>query len=207
MRIYKEIEQRSPEWFDLKIGKITGTRVSKVCKPDNLPLIDELIAESVTGEQKQIYVNDKMQRGIDLEPIAIEQYEISTGNQVDQIGFVTSSKYDWLGLSPDGLIRKNGKYIKGVEIKCPDTDTHVRYIRQNKLPAEYRHQIINYFLVCDDLESVDFVSFDPRFSIKPIHVITVYRKFLQDDIDQVEIELVKFMEKFEKYYQAVTQTF
>ncbi len=202
MKIH-ECKQGSAEWKALRLGMITGTRLKDVFKPDNLSVVDDLIAERISDAIEDSYVNDAMKRGVELEPIARMEYELKTGNQVEQLGFCISNEYNYLGLSPDGLIKINGKYKIGIEIKCPNTNTHVRYIRMNKIPNEYKFQILNYFLVCQDLERVDFISFDDRFTVNPMHIITIKRNELSDDILKAKMELEKFWIKFEKYYNQV----
>jgi hypothetical protein len=204
MKAYRELEQGSLEWLKLRLGKVTGTRLKKLMSKDNLGLIDELIAEMVSEQVEDIIPTASMQRGTDLEPIARKAYEDFTGHKVDCFGFLQSDKYEWFGLSPDGLINENGVYRKGVEIKCPDTDTHVRYIRQDSLPAEYKHQVYSYFIVNEDHIEHDFVSFDNRFSIKPIHIVNVRREDIKEELNEIEKEMVKFWTKFQKYYNQVT---
>lgn len=204
MRIYRELEQGSEEWLKVRLGKITGTRTKKVMQANNLGLVDELIAEIVTEQVEEFFVNEKMQRGTDLEPIARKEYEEETGLIVEQIGFLLSDKYKWLGFSPDGLINEKGIYRKGVEIKCPDTDTHVRYIRQNTLPNEYKYQVHTAFIVNEDMVELDFVSYDNRFLIKPIHIINIRREEIKEELAETEKALVKFWAKFEKYYNQIT---
>lgn len=204
MRIYRELEQGSDEWKKVRLGKITGTRTKKVKQANNLGLVDELIAEIITEQVEEFYVNEKMQRGTDTEPIARKEYEELTGLIVEQVGFLLSDKYNWLGFSPDGLINENGIYRKGVEIKCPDTDTHVRYIRQNTLPNEYKDQIHTAFIVNEDMVEMDFVSYDNRFLIKPIHIINIRREEIKEELEETEKALVKFWTKFQKYYNQIT---
>ena len=199
--ITHNIEQGTPEWKRLRLGKITGTRVKDLMAKDNLKLVDTLIAERVSDEiEEDGFINAAMQRGIDYEPVARKEYEKKTGRKVDQFGFITSSEFEWLGYSPDGLI--DGKI--GLEIKCPSTAAHVMYIRMNCLPNEYKYQIFTAFLVCPDMIEMDFVSWDSRFTIKPIHIITIKRQDIAEEIASVRVELIKFWAKFEKYYDQVT---
>jgi hypothetical protein len=204
MKTYRELEQGSLEWLQLRLGKVTGTRLKKLMSKDNLGLIDELIAEMVSEQVEDTPISQSMQRGSDLEPIARKAYEDFTGHKVEVFGFLQSDKYEWFGLSPDGLINENGVYRKGIEIKCPDTDTHVRYIRQDTLPVEYKHQVYSYFIVNEDHIEHDFVSFDNRFTIKPIHIVNIRREDIKEELNEIEIEMKKFWTKFQKYYNQVT---
>ena len=194
-----DIEQQSEEWFNLRRGCITGTRLKLLMQKDISPLIDEIVAEIYSGQSKEVFINAEMQRGIDLEPMAKHYYTENTFNQVHEIGFCKSDKWHFLGLSPDGWVGHNG----AIEIKCPDTKTHVRYIRENCLPKEYTYQIICYFLVNEDLEWLDFVSFDDRLSIKPIHIIRIERETLKDDIHSISFILDNFWTEVERVINLV----
>lgn len=195
-----DVQQGSPEWHELRLNKITSSRVAAIFKSDNLPLVDELIAEAIAPEiELDGYVSDAMQWGLDQEPQARLAYMLKTGIQMEQVGFCTHDTYDWLGLSPDGFTpdRKGA-----IEIKCPSTKTHVRYIRMDGIPNEYKYQVYQYFLVNPALEWLDFVSFDPRFSPRILHVVRVTREELP--LDETMAGILKFRAKFEDYFNKVT---
>jgi putative phage-type endonuclease len=197
---FHQVEQRSEEWRELRLGKITGTRLKAVLAKNNLPLIDELIAEKLTEQVEEVYVNEAMQRGIDMEPIGFEAYTAETNQEVHEIGFVTNSDYGHCGLSPDGFIGSNG----AIELKCPSSKVHIEYVRTNKVPAKYRPQVLMYLIMCPDLEWVDFVSFDPRVTIKPINIVRTNRADILDELETVKAELDKFCEKLDKYFDLIT---
>ena len=207
MIVYKEMEQRSDEWFKLRLATITGTRLKDVFKSNNLPLIDELLAEELTGlTPPPIYVNDAMQRGIDLEPVAMALYQELNFAIVSLPAFVLNTEIDFLGFSPDGLvIGKDDKYVGGVEIKCPSSKKHIEYIRTNKIPNEYKYQILSYFINCEDLEYVDFISYDDRCTFKPMHILRVTREEYSDSIAETIEGINKFNEKRAKYFKQITE--
>lgn len=200
MKVF-DVEQRSPEWLELKRGKVSGTRLKEMFSSTWLSLIDELIAEIYgTGTPKEFHINEEMQRGIDYEPIAKQAYQQATfTTEIYEAGFCVSDKYDWLGLSPDGFIGFNG----AIEIKCPNTKTHVKYIRQNKIPSEYFYQVLCYFTVNEDLQWLDFVSYDDRFPEKEIWIKRVTRIELQDDLDKVELKLSTFWETLNSKFNEI----
>lgn len=196
------LEQRSPEWFKARLGKITGTRLKEIFKADNLPLIDEMIAEIISEQFEDNYVNSSMQRGIDLEPIVKEYYELLKEIKIINIGFCLSEENDYLGLSPDGFTKDR----KGaIEIKCPSTKNHVKYIRMNQIPNDYKHQCYCYFLVNKSLEWLDFISFDDRFKSKIMFIHRINRSEILEELEKTEAELNKFILKFEKYYKQIVE--
>lgn len=198
--IIHNIEQRAPEWHKLRLGKITGTRLKEVFKSDNLSLIDELIAETITGEAEACYVNAAMQWGIDHEDEAIKLYTEQTGIEITKVGFISHSKYrDWLGMSPDGL----GIYVDkncpthSIEVKCPTSKKHIQYIRQNQVPNEYKYQCLDSFLINENQETHDFLSFDPRNPMKPLFIYRTNRdEWLKKELEETMSGLLKFREKW-----------
>lgn len=208
MNLIKDLEQRTEEWKQIRKGSIGGTRVKMVMAKNNLPLIDELIAEKHTELIQENYVNDAMQRGIDLEPFAISEFEDRTDFKVDTFGLVTNENYPGCHLSPDGLILDgSGVPLSGVEVKCPSTKKHVEYIRTNRIPNEYKYQVYHYFTICDTIDTVYFVSYDPRFEVRPFHLIKITREEHADQLEDFEIKLLKFIDKLSDNETAIIDTF
>jgi len=193
------VEQGTYEWHELRLNRITSSRVADIFKKDNLSLVDEIIAERVLMEVSEDgYVSEAMQWGTEHEDDAAKEWEMRTGCVAERVGFCTHSIFDWLGMSPDRLTPDR---TGGCEIKCPDTKNHVQYIRMNIIPAKHMRQVEQYFLVNEKQEWLDFVSFDPRFTPKPFHSIRVKREDFV--LENTMNEVVAFWAKIEKYYQQV----
>jgi len=191
--IIHDVEQGSYEWHQIRLGKITSTRLKKVMAKDNMSLVDELIAEEETGlSDDDGFVSEDMQRGIDLEPLAIKEYESITGNTVTRYGIMQSDELPILCQSPDGYVGTEG----AIEVKCPRTKTHVKYIRQGKIPNDYKEQVWCYFMVNPNLKWLDFISYDPRLTKKPIWVLRVNREDVQDDLIEAWMMLHAFNDKY-----------
>lgn len=200
MRII-EAEQGSLAWKKSRLGVITGTRLKAVLgnRKAQLTLISELIAEVETEMPKNINVTQVMERGIAEEDFAVIKYEKLTGEKTEVIGFCLHEKIDWLGLSPDRFIKKDGKYKKGVEVKSPNSDTVIKYkMEQIDNPGiitpEYKPQIIQYFIVNEDCEELDFVVYDERFINEDMKllIVTVTRKELEADIAKAMTKIDAF---------------
>lgn len=183
-----EAEQGTQEWLDLRKGRITGTRLKQVMGKDSSKLIYEMIAEKYKKEES--YQSDAMSIGVLHEPWAIDQYEVETGQKVTEVGFIT--KGENIGLSPDGMVGKK----KAIEVKSPSLAKHIEYIVNDKLPAEYKWQVVHYFVVIDDLKELDFISYNPDFPLKELHVVNVTREALTDEIKNAQEKLEKFIEKY-----------
>jgi hypothetical protein len=190
------IAQRTEEWKRLRLGVITGTRLKDVLKSDNTPVIYEMLAEIGSETIEENFVNSAMQRGIDLEPVAKALYEAKTGEIIDEVGFCKHEFHELLGLSPDGFTSSR---TGALEIKCPSTKNHVKYICDDKIPADYLPQVVMYFLINAKLEWLDFVSYDDRYKPLPLWIKRVTREELSSKIVEVEEKLQVFYTKFKKY--------
>ena len=155
------VEQGSNAWFDLKCGRITGTRFKSLMMGESTDgykgLISDIVGELITGEIEEKYTDSNMQRGIDLEPEAREHYELSHMIDVEQVGFIIPDEntefHEWIGISPDGLI------LPGMtEFKCPLRKTHLNYLKAGVFPNEYKWQVQGQLFVTI-LEFCDFMSY------------------------------------------------
>jgi hypothetical protein len=197
---HKQFDQQSAAWLEAKLGKIGGTRLKQVFSTNNLDLVDELIAELGSGLHPENFVTAAMQRGIDLEPTVRRMFARLHDIEIEEIGLCESDVMPFLVCSPDGFSKDR---TIGVEIKCPSTKQHVKTIRQRQVPAEYRYQVLNYFLVNERCEVMYFVSFDDRYRPLPYFELRMERKDIEPELTAARVELVKFWAKFENYRSAV----
>lgn len=159
-------EQRSPEWFAARLGRLTGSRAADMLATiksgeaaARRDLRIQLVCERLTGTvQEDAFVNAAMQRGIDCEPLAFAAYESLTGNVAHRTGFLAHSTLA-IGCSLDGHI---GPFEGLLECKCPKSATHLSYLRGDKVPAAYVPQIMHNLWVTG-AAWCDFLSFDDRF--------------------------------------------
>lgn len=202
----KNVEQRSREWFEMRLGVITGSRCKNVFKSANLSFIDELIAERLSGDIVESPTTQAMMHGIMMEPVALDEYRMRTGADAREVGFCIHDNLDYLAISPDALVYENGTPIGGVEIKCPSTKKHIEYIRMGKIPAEYMSQVMHYFIVIDSLEWVDFVSFDPRIQ-KNLFIFRIRRDdpHVENDIEMRKMKYIEFWNKLQKYERQILE--
>ena len=188
------MEQGSPEWFEVRLGKATASRVSDIVARtksgwcagrENYEA--ELIAERLTGETADGFRSPAMQRGNDLEGQARAAYEFMTDREVAEVGFVEHPNIPMSGASPDGLVNHEGL----VEIKCPNTATHLKTLLGGSIPKKYKDQM-QWQIACSGRAWCDFVSFDPRLPAKhQLHVTRVERdaELIAELEDQVRIFL------------------
>ena len=196
MKTHK-LEQRSPEWLAMKKGKIGGTRAGMIGMASEVTAIYEILAEQGMGDVTEpTYKSAKMEEASEMEVMAYNAYNEQTGITMNEYGWLESDDNEIVGISPDGY---NPTLKKAIETKCLLAKNHVEVIILNKIPAKYKRQVLHYFVVIEDLESLDFILYNPYYQTKPLHIITVTREELADEIEQAKAGLVKFLEKLEKY--------
>ena len=118
----------------------------------------QLVCERLTNQlQEDGFVNAAMQRGVDLEPVAFAAYEGITGNLVARSGFLAHTEH-MAGCSLDGHI---GDFDGILELKCPKSATHYRYLKDGGMPKEHVAQVLHNLWITS-AAWCDFVSFDDR---------------------------------------------
>lgn len=156
--------QGSDEWKAARCGKVTASRVADVVArtksgwgASRANYAAELIAERLTGTTPESYTNAAMQWGTDHEPQARAAYEWYADATVAEVAIVDHPKIAMSAASPDGLVWDDGL----VEIKCPNTATHIETLLGGTVPAKYITQM-HWQMACTGRQWCDFVSFDPR---------------------------------------------
>ena len=193
--MFENIEQQTPEWYEVKIGKVGASRLADVMaegkggKPSatRVNYMYELLAARLTGEYQQTYQSPEMLRGIELEAEARRKYEIVTFNEVKKIGWIPHPEIDMCGCSPDGLVDDEGL----IEIKCPNTKTHLETVLHGKIARSYMLQM-QWQMECSGREWCDFVSYDPRLPENiQMCIIRVDKK--QEVIDSIKTAVQAFL--------------
>ena len=197
--IISDIEQGSEAWYEIRCGRVTGTRfkslVAKESTDTYKDLLTNIACEIITGKVDETYSNALMEAALELEPEALGEYETLLGVKVNLAGFIIPDEdhkyHDWIGDSPDGLLPEGGI----LEIKCPLMRTNFEYIEDNKLPSEYRYQVQGHLFVTG-LKYCDFMSYVPTMKsficrVYPdLELFTEYEKRLDNLIIQVQQKLL-----------------
>jgi len=190
------MEQRSTEWFSARLGCVTASRTADVMaktksgySASRANYMAQLITERLTGQQAEGFSSAAMQWGTDTEPQARMAYELMTGETVTETGFVLHPSIPNFGASPDGLVGSDGL----IEIKCPNTATHIDTLLAEKVPSKYMTQM-HVQMICTGRDWCDFVSFDPRL---PGEMTFWMQRVERDDqlCQDIEAEVIKFLEE------------
>jgi putative phage-type endonuclease len=198
------MEQRSEEWFQARLGKVTASRVADVlakiksgesASRRNYKI--QLVSERLTGERQETYINQAMQDGIDREFYARERYVQQYG-EVEEVGFIQHPTLE-AGASPDGMVGTDGI----LEIKCPMGSTHTETLMTQEVPNKYVPQI-QFQLLVTGRKWCDFVSYNPMFPenlqlfVKRVEADPVYQKELESEVKQFLSEVDDVINKLKE---------
>ena len=188
------MDQRSEAWFQIRVGRVTASRVADVLAKtqsgyaaSRANYMAQLVCERLTGQKSEGFTNAALQHGIDTEPLARSAYESLKDVLVDEVGFVLHPTIEMAGASPDGLVGDDGL----LEIKCPNTATHIDTLLSQTVPSKYNTQM-QFQMACTGRLWCDFVSFDNRL---PEELQLFVKRVPRDDvfIKQTEDAIVKFL--------------
>ena len=199
------MKQGSAEWFAARVGVLSASRVH-----DILPgkrggylqprenLMFELLTERVTGRKEEMYQTPAMMHGVDTEPVARAVYEAKTGEIITEVGFIKHPTIPGLGASPDGILSDG---LGGIEIKCPNTSTHIKTLATGVIKPQYISQC-QLAMACTGRTYWIFMSFDDR--VKPEHQAYMYRiERDQEAIEQIEHEAILFLAELKKLEEKI----
>jgi putative phage-type endonuclease len=198
--------QGTGEWFNARTGKLTASRMRSAMKrlkngedsAERKNLKIEILCERMTGDIVDKFVSTAMQWGIEKEPEAKAAYEAKTGRIITDVGFIDHPRIEFCGASPDGFV-DDGL----IEIKCPNTSTHVGWILDGSIPEEHKAQMTLQAAVTGR-SWVDFVSYDPRMP-EPQQLLV--RRFYPTpaEIAEIEEEAKKFLNEVDVLFDTITR--
>lgn len=199
--------QGSPEWHAARAGRVTASRIADMTAKtksgwgaSRANYMAELVAERLTGTVSEGFTNAAMQWGTEKEPEARSAYQLITGHEVTPIGFVIHPEIEMAGASPDGLVGASGL----VEIKCPNTATHIETLLTDNVPEKYLKQMI-WQMLCTGRSWCDFLSYDPRLPARM--QLFIKRVDLPADATGYEAEVRAFLAEVEAKVSALSEKF
>jgi len=191
------MEQRTDDWFAARLGKVTASRVADVIAKTKTGYgagranyMADLVVERLTGQKASSFSNAAMEWGTQTEPQAKAAYAAKTGILVEDVGFIDHPTVAMSGASPDGFA-EDGL----IEVKCPNTATHLEYVLAEFPPLKYFTQM-QWQLACTGRNWCDFVSYDPRLPERlQLLVVRVPRD--DDYIKMLEQEVTTFLQELD----------
>lgn len=201
-----EITQGSDAWFAQRLGKVTASRVADVIAKTKTGYstsrenyMAQLVCERMTGTVGESFTNAAMQWGTETEPLARAAYEAHADVLVDEVAMITHPTIEAAGASPDGLVGEDGL----VEIKCPNTATHIDTLLTQTVPGKYNTQM-QWQMACTGRQWCDFVSFDPRL---PTELQLFVKRVPRDNayIQTLEMEVISFLAELENKIKKLNE--
>lgn len=171
MIIVKDIEQLSGEWYAARAGVPSSSCFDKIVtskgerSKSHKGYMYTLAGETIIKEKAPTYQSRKMVEAMEMEDEARSKYEYLYDCDVEQVALCYKNKSKLFSCSPDGLIGNDG----GIEIKCPNLNTHVGYMLGGKLPTDYIQQVQGTLFITGR-EWWDFVSYYPGMPLFRVRV-------------------------------------
>jgi len=166
MKVYT-MQQGSDEWLAIRSKYPTASEFGQLVSPAKLKVregkaiasyVAAKLAERWIGSPLQSFRSGDMDQGSIRETEAWPWYALEYSRDLERPGFILADD-ERCGCSPDGLVAADGF---GIEIKCPNADTHVGYLLAGILPSDYIMQVQGSMLVTG-FDSWTFLSYHPRF--------------------------------------------
>lgn len=186
-------DQGTDEWLMARVGLATASKFADIMAKtrsgyaaSRKNYMAELVIERLTGQPTEYYSNSAMAWGSETEPVARLEYALETGNEVEETGLWVHDSL-LAGASPDGFVNDDGT----LEIKCPNSATHIETLLSKKAPRQYFAQIQGQ-LWMTDRKWCDFVSYDPRLP-ENTRMIIIRVERDEDFVKELAQEVEKFL--------------
>ncbi len=189
--------QLSEEWYELHRARPTASDFGKILSPIKAKpsgaqnkFINALIAQRFSNAAMapgDSYASPAMMNGVILEPQARDWYRMEAEEEITEVGFCMTDD-ERFGASPDGLVGKRG----GLEIACPNLETHIGYLQEGKIPTRKKCQI-HGGLIVTGLDWWDFVSYAGVPGVPNIRI----RVTPDDFTELLRAELDRFWERYQ----------
>jgi putative phage-type endonuclease len=200
------IEQNTPEWHQARCGSLGASAVHDALArtkagwgAGRANAKAKLVLERLTNTPQDSFTNAAMQWGHDQEDNAAKAYAFRTDNPVEVCGIYKHPFIDGTHASPDRLVGDDGL----VEIKCPNSATHLDTLLSKKVPAKYITQM-QWQMAVTGRKWCDFVSFDPRFPEE--HQLFIQRVERDDQlIQELEQMVAEFLAEVDADLKALSE--
>lgn len=212
LKIYRDVEQASDEWFELRRGIVTASTVGQLITPKTVKpasndysraLTANLVAERITGHVEPVFPNRAMTRGNLDEPYARDIYAKHYA-PVEQVAFMVNDDWDYsIGYSPDGLVGEDGL----IEIKSRDQKVQLQTVLADEVPL-YNMAQLQAGLLVSGRDWIDYVSYS---SGMPLYVKRVYpdarwSQAIAEAVEQFEHAAADMIHKYETAVQGMPTT-
>lgn len=189
------IEQRSPEWFAQRVGRITGSRVGAIlgCNPFMKPAdVMRSMVREFHGAPSEFTGNVATEYGTFQEENALADLELD-GFTITEVGFLQHPDFPWLGASPDGLIGKD--YI--LEVKCPYGKRNIKNGEEFKTLNEQDHYYaqVQIEMFCAQREKAIFYQWAVGASV--FETVKIDPPWLEENLPKLEAFHTEYLNEIE----------
>lgn len=200
LEVFKDIEQGSEAWLELRRGLVTCSELSTVLAKGRSggesitrrKYLLTLAGERMAGCVEAGYSNSYMERGHQDEEEGRALYSMVTDNDIEKVAFIKNGE---VGYSPDGLIGTNGL----IEVKTKLYHLHLDALLRNEVPNEHTAQCQGGLWV-SGREWIDFASYAKGL---PLFVKRVHRD--EAYIARIKIEVDDFLSEMHELIAKITQ--
>lgn len=182
--IIHQVEQKSEAWHDLrKQHFLTASEAQAIGNNGKglETLIWNKLSEKYSTAERENFTNKDTERGNDLEGQARSIYQLETGSEVKEVGFVTDENISPIGgASPDGIVEQDGL----LEIKCFQDGKHFKYIVEGLSPESQYAWQMQMQMLFTGRQWCDFVAYNPNFKQSLLVMRVFADKTMQDAIKE-----------------------
>jgi len=204
--IVSDVEQGSVDWYNLRHGKVTGSRLGRVFGARTAPktFLRELVAERMTEPDIDNFNSKAMEWGNTWESFAVKEASKNREIDFEVCGMMICEEIENFAVSPDAVYYgDSNNIIGGIEVKSPDSKTHVEYLLDGVLPKKYEWQVYAPFLCSKDVQWWDFASYDPRNYSRQLFMVRVERAEIADKIENAKETLINFLNEVKKAHTSL----
>lgn len=199
-----DCEQRSPEWFEARMGIPTASEFKAILSKGRgsepsktrLSYMRRLCAETITGLPGETFESQAMIRGREMEDQARSYYAFMQEAEPELVGFVRNGQK---GCSPDSFLGDAGM----LEIKTQRADLLVDTILKDQFPPEHKAQCQGQLWVAER-QWLDLVVYWPNMPlfVKRVERDEKYIAELAGAVTQFNNELAGMVGKIRQYEAA-----
>lgn len=197
--------QGTPEWHEIRSGKITGTSLAAIMGSATVrnTLKLKILADRMAQVVREDFANAAMEHGTNTEEKARLTACKALDLNFETVGFIESDDIANFGMSPDGVVKDGDTVNGGIEIKCPNSTKHIATLLANEIPKEHKYQVYCPFVLSDDVEFWYFMSYDDRVYSRPEFYVRVDRADILDEIDACRKAVVNFIKDVDKTHEKL----
>ena len=180
MKLFPNVLQGSEAWDNLRRCRPTASRFDRIftaVKADISKSAADYALEIVTQQlfasnpdPPKFIGNAYTDQGLEREAEARAAVAKAIACEIHEVGFAVEDQ-GFYGCSPDGLIKDgHGEWVSGVELKCPTSAVHMRYLLDGRLPGQYVQQVWGSMAVTG-LRRWLFASYFPGLPLVLVNVV------------------------------------